>query len=188
MKKTWIVIGVIVVLVLLVGGWLWSSYNGLIVMKEDATAQWQQVETVYQRRFDLIPNVVAAVQGVMNQETEIFTALADARSRYAGASTPSDKAAAASQVETSFGRLLAIMENYPTLKSSDAVRDLNVQLEGTENRIATERQRYNEKVQAYEVAIKRFPGSLIAGMFGFDHMEYFEADEGAEKAPQVKFE
>lgn len=185
MKKSWIVIGVIVVLVLIVGGWLWSSYNSLVVMKEGTTAQWQQVETVYQRRFDLIPNLVESVKGAMQQEQAIFTAIADARTRYAGATTASDRAAAATGVESAFARLLVVMENYPTLKSVEVVQNLMVQLEGTENRIATERGRYNEKVQGYQVAIKRFPGSLVAAIFGFDDVEYFQAATGAELAPKV---
>jgi LemA protein len=155
-------------------------------MRESALAQWQQVETVYQRRFDLIPNLVESVKGVMKQEQTIFDNLAEARSKYSGAVTPSDKALAAGQVETAFGRLLAIMENYPTLKSSETVQDLMVQLEGTENRISTERQRYNENVRNYTVATKTFPRSIIASMFGFESLNYFEAQSGAEVAPKVQ--
>ncbi len=184
MKKTLITILVIVVLLVIYG---WSSYNGLVTMKEGVTAQWQQVETQYQRRFDLIPNLVESVKGTMKQEQAVFTAIADARTKYSGATTVSDKAAAATQVETSLGRLLAVIENYPTLKSSEAVQSLMTQLEGTENRVATERQRYNEKVQAYEISIKRFPRSIIASMFGFGDMSYFKAQTGAENAPKVNF-
>ncbi|MDD5165605.1 MAG: LemA family protein [Candidatus Pacebacteria bacterium] len=183
-KKIILSILAVVVLVLLYG---LTTYNGLVTMKEGTTAQWQQVETQYQRRLDLIPNLVAATQGIMKQETAVFTALADARARYSGATTQNDKVAAANQVESAFGRLLAIVENYPTLKSSDAVQSLMVENAGTENRIAVERQRYNTEVQAYEVAIKRFPRSVIASMFGFDDVTYFKSDTGADKAPQVKF-
>lgn len=182
MKKTLIIIAVIVVLALLYG---WSSYNGLVSMKEATTAEWQQVETQYQRRFDLIPNLVASVKGAMKQEQTIFDDLAKARAAYSGAVTVNDKAAAASQVETSLGRLLAVVENYPTLKSSDAVQNLMTQLEGTENRVAVERQRYNADVQAYETAIKTFPRSVVASVFGFTDMTYFQAQSGAENAPQV---
>lgn len=184
MKKTLIVIGVIVVLVLLYG---WTAYNSLVNLKETATAQWQQVETQYQRRFDLIPNLVESVKGIMKQEQTVFTALADARAHYSGATTVNDKAEAAGEVESSLGRLIAVVENYPTLASAQNVQDLMTQLEGTENRVATERQRYNDDVQTYEVAIKTFPRSIFASMFGFTDMQYFQAQAGAENAPQVKF-
>lgn len=184
MKKTLIIVAVIVVLALLYG---WSSYNGLVTMKESATAQWQQVETQYQRRFDLIPNLVESVKGAMKQEQAVFTAIAEARTRYSGAATVSEKAAAAGQVETALGRLLAVIENYPTLKSSEAVQNLMTQIEGTENRVSVERQRYNERVQTYQVAIKRFPRAIIASMFGFGDLNYFESAAGAENAPKVNF-
>ena len=179
-----IIIAIIAVVVLAVL-YIWSSYNGLVSMKEAATAQWQQVETQYQRRLDLIPNLVASVQGIMKQEQTVFTALADARASYAGAKTLNDKAVAAGQVETSLGRLLAVVENYPTLKSSDTVQNLMTQLEGTENRVSVERQRFNDDVRVYEVSIKRFPGSIVASMFGFSDLQYFQADAGASVAPKV---
>lgn len=182
MKKILIIIGIIVVLAAL---YSWTSYNGLVTIRETATAQWQQVETQYQRRFDLIPNLVASVKGVLTQEQTIFTALADARAKYSGAQTINEKALAAGQVETSLGRLLAVIENYPTLKSSENVRDLMVELAGTENRVSTERQRFNEYVRNYQVTIKKFPRSVVASMFGFDDMNYFEAQTGAEVAPKV---
>ena len=182
-KKITFVLIAVVILVILYG---LTSYNGLVSTKEAATAQWQQVETQYQRRLDLIPNLVASVQGIMKQEQTVFTALADARAQYAGAQTQGDKAVAAGQVETALGRLLAVVENYPTLKSSDAVQNLMTQLEGTENRVSVERQRYNDDVQAYEVSIKHFPRSIIASLFGFSDMQYFQADAGASVAPKVQ--
>ena len=184
MKKTLLVIALIV---LLIAGYSWSSYNRLVSLNETATAQWHQVETQYQRRFDLIPNLVESVKGTMKQEQAVFTAIADARTRYSGATTVNDKAAAASQVESALGRLLVITENYPTLKSSDTVVNLMTQLEGTENRVSVERTRFNTDVQAYEVAIKRFPSSVIASAFGFSDLSYFEAAAGAESAPKVQF-
>jgi LemA protein len=184
MKKTLIVVGIVVLLALAYG---WSSYNSLVTLQESATAQWHQVETQYQRRLDLIPNLVSSVQGAMKQETTVFTALADARTRYSGATTVNDKATAAAGVESALGRLLAVVENYPTLKSSDAVQNLMTQLEGTENRVSVERLRYNADVQAYEVAIKRFPTSAIASMFGFSDLSYFNSAPGAETAPKVQF-
>jgi LemA protein len=183
MKKTLLIAGGISILVIV---YVWSAYNGLVSTKESATAQWQQVETQYQRRLDLIPNLVASVQGSMKQEQTIFTALADARAHYSGATTVNAKAVAAGEVESALGRLLAVVENYPTLKSSDAVQNLMTQLEGTENRVSVERQRFNDDVQVYEIAIKRFPRSILASMFGFTDMSYFNASAGAENAPQVK--
>jgi LemA protein len=182
-KITIVILALIIILIAYVG----TSYNSLVSTKEGATAQWQQVETEYQRRLDLIPNLVASVQGVMKQEQAVFSALADARTHYAGAQTQSDKAVAAGHVETSLGRLLAVIENYPTLKSSDTVQSLMTQLEGTENRVSVQRGRYNDIVQGYEVSIKRFPCSVIASLFGFGDLQYFKADVGASTAPQVKF-
>jgi len=184
MKKTLIVILIIIVVVIV---YAFSSYNGLVKMRETVTAQWQQVETQYQRRFDLIPNLVESVKGTMKQEQTIFTALAEARTRYSGATSVNDKAVAAGQVETALSRLLVVMENYPTLKSSDTVQNLMTQIEGTENRVSVERQRFNDNVKTYEVAIKTFPRNIMAGIFGFDDMKYFESTEGAENAPKVQF-
>lgn len=183
-NKTWLVIGGIVVLVLI---WLGGSYNSLVTKSEAVTTQWAQVETSYQRRFDLIPNLVESVKGAMSQEKEVFTALADARSRYSGATTPDQKAVAATQVESALSRLLVVVENYPQLKSVEAVQGLMAELAGTENRVSVERGRYNEKVQEYNVSTKRFPGSVVASLFGFDQKNYFEADKAAATAPQVKF-
>lgn len=183
-NKPWIIIGVIV-LVLLV--WIGGTYNSLVTSGEAVTTQWAQVETSYQRRFDLIPNLVESVKGAMAQEQAVFTALADARTRYSGATTADAKAAAASQVESALSRLLVIVENYPQLKSVEVVQSFIAELAGTENRVNTERGRYNEKVQAYNVKVKRFPSALIAGVFGFDERAYFNADEQAATAPQVKF-
>ncbi len=176
---------VILIVVVLVGGYGWMSYNKLVVGQEGITSQWAQVETQYQRRLDLVPNLVASVKGIMTQEQTIFTALAEARTRYAGASSVADKAKAASDVETSLGRLLVVVENYPILKSSEAVQTLMTQLEGTENRVSVERKRYNDMVQSYNLVAKRFPSSLIAKLTGFEVAEYFEAAAGAENAPQV---
>lgn len=180
-KKLFIVLGIVVV----VGLMLVSSYNGLVSLNESVDAGWAQVETQYQRRLDLIPNLVASVKGVMTQEKEIFTALADARTRYTNAGTTNEKAQALGQVETSLGRLIAIMENYPTLKSSDTVNTLMVQLEGTENRISVERKRYNDLVQEFNAKIKRIPTNIFASMLGFEARTYFESESGAQNAPKV---
>ena len=177
-----IIISVIGLLLVL---FVWSSYNSLTRASIAVDTQWAQVETVYQRRFDLIPNLVASVQGIMKQEKEVFLAIADARTRYSGAVTPSDKAAAASQVEGALGRLLVITENYPTLKSSDAVQSLMAQLEGSENRISVERNRYNQEVSAYNLMTKTFPKNLLAKLFGFSEKSFFKADAPASSAPKV---
>ncbi len=176
-------IGALVLVVL----WVAGSYNGLVRANEGVDAQWAQVETQYQRRLDLIPNLVNSVQGAMKQEKEVFTALADARSKYAGAQTPSDKVAAANQVETSFGRLLAIMENYPQLRSVETVQGLMAELAGTENRVSVERSRYNEVVRDFNVKVKSFPGGMLAKFFGYSARTMFEAATGAENAPKVQF-
>jgi LemA protein len=180
---TWpiVIVIVLVIVALYVGG----RYNGFVSQNDAVTAQWAQVESQYQRRLDLIPNLVSSVQGAMKQEQSIFTALADARANYAGATTPDQKAAAATQVESSLGRLLAIVENYPQLKSIDTVQSLMAELAGTENRVAVERMRYNEIVRDYNVSVKSFPGSLVAHLFGFVSRTMFEAATGAEVAPKV---
>ncbi len=188
MKKTGLIILALIVLVLiLITVFVWGSYNKLIVGKESVSNAWSQVETQYQRRFDLIPNLVESVRGAMKQEETIFTALAEARTRYAGASTQNEKALAAGQVESAFARLLVVMENYPTLKSSEQVATLMSQIEGTENRVSVERGRYNENVRVYNLLTKKFPSSLVAGLFGFEASSYFEADSGASSAPKVQF-
>lgn len=164
-----------------------ATYNGLVTLNIAADTQWKQVETQYQRRFDLIPNLVESVKGIMNQEQTVFTAIADARTKYSGAVTPDEKAAAATQVESALGRLLVITENYPLLKSSDTVTALMSQLEGTENRVSVERMRFNENIQSYNLKVKRFPSSIMALIFGFGERQYFNAAPGSETAPAVKF-
>ncbi len=180
-KSTLILLGVVV----LIGLYGWTTYNGLIGDNEKINSQWADVEGQYQRRYDLIPNLVNSVKGIMAQEQEIFTAIADARTRYAGATTPEERVEAANGVETSLGRLLVVMENYPQLRSTETVQTLMAQLEGTENRISVERQRYNDLVQTYMTKIQRFPTNLTAKIFGFEKRDYFQADTDASKAPEV---
>jgi len=184
--KNKILIGIIavIVLVILYG---WSTYNGLVSNREAVDNQWAQVETQYQRRIDLIPNLVETVKGMMKQEQSIFGQLASARANYAGAKTVEGKVSAANAVESSFGRLLAIMENYPELKSSNNVQTLMTQLEGTENRVSVERKRFNDMIQAYNLSTKKFPSSMIASIFGFTEKSYFQSVSGAEIAPKVEF-
>jgi LemA protein len=183
-KKILVAILAVLVLVVL---YTFVTYNSLVKLGINADTQWKQVEVDYQRRFDLIPNLVESVKGIMKQETEVFTAIADARTRYSGASTPDEKAKAAGQVESALGRLLVITENYPQLKSSDTVQTLMSQLEGTENRISVQRLRFNEMVQTYNLKVRQVPSSIIAAIFGFEVKTYFEAAAGSEVAPKVKF-
>ena len=177
----WIVIGVVVVAALYIG----SVYNGLVRGSEGVDTAWAQVESQYQRRFDLVPNLVNSVKGIMAQETEVFTAIADARTKYGGATTADQKAAAAGEVESALSRLLVVMENYPALRSVESVNALMAELAGTENRISVERMRYNEVVRDYNISVKTFPRSLLAGMFGFGPRTMFDAAAGTDVVPEV---
>lgn len=184
--KNKIIIG-LVVLVLVIGMWLMSSYNSMVKANLAVDTQWAQVEAQYQRRFDLIPNLVASVQGIFTQEKDIFTAIANARQGYAGAKTVDEKAEAAGKVESALGRLLVITENYPQLNSNQTLRDLMVQLEGTENRVSVERTRFNDSVSAFNARIMTFPAKITASLFGFETRQFFKAEVEAAKAPAVKF-
>ncbi|EKE05423.1 MAG: LemA protein [uncultured bacterium] len=185
MKK--LAIGLLVVAVL-IGFYAFNIYNKMVTANEGVDGQWAQVETQYQRRFDLIPNLVSSVKGSMSQEEKVFGDIAEARTRYSGAASPEEKVQAANQVESAIGRLLVIMENYPELKSLDTVQSLMVQLEGTENRVAVERKRYNDVVQSFNTMIKKVPAKLFASLFGFEERTYFASVEGAENVPTVSFE
>jgi len=188
MKKGLIIsLAIIVVAVLLIGGWLVGLYNGMLGSRANVDNQWAQVETQYQRRLDLIPNLVNSVKGAMAQEQKVFSDLADARTKYAGAGTTDEKAAAAGQVEGALSRLLVIMENYPQLKSMETVQSLMAELAGTENRVSVERKRFNDLVKEYNLKITVFPNNIFAGMFGFKAKTYFESQSGAENAPNVQF-
>jgi LemA protein len=178
---------VVLVIVLALVFWGVSKYNGFIIQGEQITAQWAQVENQYQRRFDLIPNIVNTVKGVAKQEQTVFGAIADARTRYSGAVTSDQKAQAATQVESALGRLLVIAENYPVLQSSQAYRDLIVSLEGTENRITVERQKYNDLVRVFDTNVKTFPTSIIANIFGVTERAYFNVPTENQTAPKVDF-
>ena len=182
-----IVVGV-VALVLLIGVmWFFGIYNKMVSGNEAITAGWAQVENVLQRRGDLIPNLVETVKGYAAHEREIFTEVAEARGRLAGATSPREAAAANAGMTSALGRLLAIAENYPNLKANENFVRLQDELAGSENRIAVERKRYNEAVRAYNTYIKRMPNKFFAGMFDFSEREYFEAEEGARELPEVKF-
>lgn len=180
--KNKIIIGA-VVFVALIGLWFMSSYNGMVKANLEVDTQWAKVETQYQRRFDLVPGLVASVKGVMSQETKVFSDIANARQGYAGAKTVNEKAVAAGNLEGAIGRLLVITENYPQLRSIEAVTNLQTQLEGTENRVSVERTRFNDAVNVFNTKVMTFPGNMIASFFGFEKRPFFKSVEGGEKAP-----
>ena len=192
-------LGVLVVVALIVGMMAWGSYNGLVRQSEAVDAQWAQVENVYQRRADLVPNLVATVQGAAKFEQETLTAVTEARASVgrmqvnAGDLVNNPQAFAQwEQAQASLGaalqRLMVVVEKYPDLKATAGFRDLQAQLEGTENRIARERQLFNEAAQAYNTSRKTFPTNLLANMFGFGEKAYFKAQAGADQAPKVDFD
>lgn len=194
-----ILIGCLIVLVLgglVVAGVVGSTYNKLVGLDEAVDTAWAQVENVYQRRADLIPNLVETVKGARDFEQDTFTEVAEARSRVgqtnvAGAPDADQlRAFEANQgaLSSALSRLLVVVERYPELQATQAFRDLQVQLEGTENRIAVERMRFNEVAQTFNTARRQFPTVLIAGWLGFDQKPYFEAVEGADVAPAVSFD
>ena len=189
MKKGLLLLVVILVVVaLLFGGMYVGRRNQMAVKREAVNAAWAQVDVVLQRRADLIPNLVQTVKGYAAQEQAVFGEIARARSALLSAGTPQQKIAANGQLDGALGRLLALVENYPQLKSNENFLRLQDELAGTENRIAVERRRYNETVQDYNTTISLFPNSLIAGMAGFTRNDaYFKADEGSRQAPKVDF-
>lgn len=186
-----ILIGMLLVTLAFVGGvfsWGVSTSNNLVELEADVDGKWAQVENSLQRRYDLIPNLVGAVEGSMNQEKEIFTAIADARRTVSSASSVEEVAEGNEQLNDGLKVLMNVIhESYPELASNDNVKDLMSQLEGSENRIATERQKFNESVTAYNVTIRKFPTTIIASITGFEKRDLFEMAEGAEIAPTVQF-
>lgn len=196
-----IVLLVIVLAIVAIGAWLASSYNTLVALDQGVQAQWGQVENVYQRRADLIPNLVATVKGVANFEKSTYIAVAQARAKVGQVTIggtenlPTDAQALAKYqaaqdgLSSALSRLLAVVENYPELKANENFLDLQSQLEGTENRIAVERMRYNTAAQKFNTMRLSFPMTVVAGMFGdkFKEKAYFQATQGAESAPKVQF-
>jgi len=184
-----LIIAIIVVLVL--AGSLYSffkgTYNQFVTLDEAVKSSWAQVENQLQRRFDLIPNLVETVKGYAKQEQNVLVEVTNARARVGGATTVPDKITANNELSSALSRLLVVVEQYPDLKSNQNFLRLQDELAGTENRIAVERRRYNEAVQAYNVAIRSFPANLLAGMYGFAKAAFFEAPAAAKAAPQVKF-
>ncbi len=187
MKKGIVTIIVLAVVALGLFSWGKNAYNGLVKGEEGVEAAWAQVENVYQRRADLIPNLVNTVKGYASHEQEAVKAVAAARSKLLNASTPTDKISANGELSNALGRLLMVAENYPDLKASQNFLALQDELAGTENRISVARRDYNNQVQKYNAKIHSFPVSLYAGAFGFTDAPYFKADEGAKAAPKVQF-
>ncbi|AGA68175.1 hypothetical protein Desdi_0646 [Desulfitobacterium dichloroeliminans LMG P-21439] len=183
MKKWLIPVGIILIL----GMILSSGYNNLVTLSETVDSSWSQVENQLQRRADLIPNLVNTVKGYAEHESEVFTDIADARSRLIGAGSVGEAAEADAELSSALSRLLAISESYPLLKADANFRGLQDELAGTENRIATTRMDYNNVVQTYNTKIKRIPTAFYAGILGFDEREYFKADAGAQETPTVDF-
>jgi LemA protein len=195
MKKL-IIIGGIVVLAIIIYRTFTGSYNNMVASEEGVTSAWAQVENVYQRRADLIPNLVNTVKGYAQFEQETLTKVIEARAKATSITvdpknlTPEKLAefqAAQGELSNALGRLLVSVERYPDLKANQNFLDLQSQLEGTENRITVERQKFNDVVRSYNTYIRRFPQNLLAGMYGFESKGYFEAKEGADEAPQVQF-
>lgn len=182
-KTAWIVLAIVVV----VAVFGFSSYNGLVAANEAVNGKWSQIENQLQRRADLIPNLLETVKGFAAQERQVIQSVADARAKLAGAAGPAAKAEANGELSGALSRLLVVVENYPQLKSDQNFRSLMDELSGTENRIAVARKDYNDAVQGFNTKIRSFPTNLFAGMMGFGPKEYFKAEEGAKKVPQVKF-
>lgn len=191
-KSTIIVIAVVAIIAI----WGVSSYNGMVKMEETINTEWSNVENQYQRRSDLIPNLVNTVKGYASHEKETFQAVVDARTKATQMTISAEDLTpekmqefqkVQGEVGSALSRLLAITEAYPDLKANENFKELQAQLEGTENRISVERKKFNEAARSYNTAIRTFPRNLLAGMFGFDKRPYFEAEEGADKAPKVEF-
>lgn len=188
MKTALIVILILVVAIIAVGGKFVSVRNDLVTQREAVNAQWSQVDVALQRRADLIPNLVETVKGFAKHETEVFTAIANARAALLGATTPQQKIAANDQLSGALGRLLVLTENYPQLKSNENFLRLQDEIAGTENRIAVERRKYNETLEHYNAQIQRFPDNIVASLSGFTRNDaYFRTDPGARQAPKVQF-
>jgi LemA protein len=164
------------------------SYNKFVSQEEAVKAQWAQVQNQLQRRNDLIPNLVETVKGYASHESQVFEDIAASRAKLAGATTPADQIAAANQQTAALGRLLVIVENYPQLKANEQFNRLMDELSGTENRIAVERMRYNEAVQAYNTSRRQFPGVITARLFHFKDYPLFEAPPAAQQVPKVNFQ
>ncbi len=196
MKKTLIIIAVIAVVIFLIYGMFKSTFNTMVQNGEQVDAQWAQVENVYQRRADLIPNLVNTVKGYAAHEQEVLTGVIEARAKATSVNLNAENLTEANMkafqqaqegLSSALSRLMVVVERYPDLKANQNFLELQAQLEGTENRITVERQKFNETTRVYNTYIKSFPQNMLAGMFGFAAKPYFEAAQGAETAPKVEF-
>ena len=187
MKKWFGPIGIIVIILIVLALVLIPKYNSLVTAEENVDSKWAQVENQLQRRYDLIPNLVESVKGYANHEQQIIADITNARAQMSNANTPAQQAVANDALTGALSRLLVVVENYPNLKADANFRQLMDELAGTENRLAVAREDYNNEVQQFNKHVKRFPGNLMAGMFGFEQKEYFKAAAGAEQAPSIDF-
>jgi LemA protein len=197
MKKVWIVLAVIAVVILIMYSSVKGTYNTMVSRDEAVDAGWAQVENVYQRRADLIPNLVNTVKGYASHERETLEGVIEARSKATSVNVNPENLneqslqqfqQAQAGLSSALSRLMVVVERYPDLKANQSFLDLQAQLEGTENRIAVERRKFNESAQSFNTYIRTFPKNLYANLFGFEKKAYFEAEQGAEKAPEVSFE
>ena len=186
-KTLLIVIGVLILVVAVPFMYLKGTYNELVTMDEQVKAAWAQLENQLQRRYDLIPNYVETVKGYAAHEREVFVEVTEARSKVAGASGVDEKIQANNQLTSALSRLMVVVERYPELKANQNFIRLQDELAGTENRIAVERRRYNERVRAFNTKVRQFPTNMVAGMFGFEQAEFYEVPEEARAVPEVKF-
>lgn len=187
MKKVLGPIGIIIIILVLLALLFIPKYNSLVTAEESVDSKWAQVENQLQRRYDLIPNLVESVKGYAKHEQDIIASISEARSQMGNARSPQEQAVANDALNGALSRLLVVVENYPNLKADANFRQLMDELAGTENRLAVAREDYNNEVQTFNKNVKRFPGNLIAGMFGFEQKEYFKATAGSEKAPSIDF-
>ncbi|MGL4993313.1 MAG: LemA family protein [Bacteroidales bacterium] len=191
-----VIIGVLLIAAIAIASWGASAYNGMVTSEEGVSAQWSNVENQYQRRADLIPNLVNTVKGYASHESSTLEAVVSARAKATQITVDPNKLDAASmqkyqeaqgQLSQALGRLLMVTENYPELKANQNFLELQSQLEGTENRISTERMRFNDTAKAFNTMIRQFPKSILAGLFGFESKAYFQAEESSKTAPKVEF-
>lgn len=197
MKKTWIILAVIAVIVVVIYSSVKGTYNTMVTMDEGVSASWAQVENVYQRRADLIPNLVNTVKGYASHEQETLQGVIEARAKATSVSLNADNLnpealqqfqQAQDGLSSALSRLMVVVERYPDLKANQNFLDLQAQLEGTENRITVERRKFNESAQAFNTYVRSFPKNIYANIFGFEKKAYFSAEAGAEKAPVVNFD
>jgi len=191
-----VVAGIIIVVLLIMFSWGKGMYNSMVTQEEGVSSAWSQVENVYQRRADLIPNLVSTVKGYATHEKETLEGVVEARAKATSVNIDPSKMNASNiaafqkaqdGLSSALSRLMVVVEKYPDLKANENFLDLQAQLEGTENRIAVERRKFNETAKSYNITIRRFPNNMFAGMFGFSKKDYFKSEAGAEKAPKVEF-